>query len=172
MVRQQRTIETSFTYEGTGLHTGKRVRTVFNPAPPGTGIIFRRVDLDPVVEIRAIAKNIPDSDPIRNTTIASNGALIHTVEHILAAASGLQVDNLLIDIDADEAPEPRDGSCSQLVELIGKAGITEQGAPMRPLKITTPVSWEHDDVELIALPHDGFRVSFTCLLYTSDAADE
>jgi len=160
-VRQQRTIERSFAYEGIGLHTGKKVRTVFKPASPDTGIVFRRVDLDVPVDIRAIAGNIPDGDPVRNTTIASGDAKIHTVEHILAAVSGLQVDNLVIEIDADEPPEPRDGSCMQLVALIREAGITVQGAPIRPLKITTPVVWEEDGVELIAVPHDRFKVSFT-----------
>jgi len=83
------------------------------------------------------------------------------VEHLLAAVSGLQIDNLLIEIDADEPPEPRDGSCLELVEAFKKAEIVNQGVPVRPLKITTPVTYYRDGVQLMALPYDGFRVSFT-----------
>jgi UDP-3-O-[3-hydroxymyristoyl] N-acetylglucosamine deacetylase/3-hydroxyacyl-[acyl-carrier-protein] dehydratase len=161
VVRQQRTIKNQFTFEGIGIHTGARVRTVFKPAPAGAGIVFRRVDLDPVVEIPANAEYIDPGEVKRNTTLASGGAQIHTVEHILAAASGMQVDNLIIDIDADEPPEPADGSVTELVESIKEAGIENQGVPIKYLKITTPITYYRDDVELMALPYDGFRVSYT-----------
>jgi UDP-3-O-[3-hydroxymyristoyl] N-acetylglucosamine deacetylase/3-hydroxyacyl-[acyl-carrier-protein] dehydratase len=161
VVRQQRTIKTGFVFEGTGLHTGERVRTVFHPAPAGTGIVFRRVDLDPHVEIPARAEFIHSGEVKRNTTLSVDGVQIHTVEHLLAAASGMQVDNLLIEIDADEPPEPADGSCLELVEAIKAAGIENQGIPIRPLKITSPVTYYRNGVQLLALPYDGFRVSFT-----------
>jgi UDP-3-O-[3-hydroxymyristoyl] N-acetylglucosamine deacetylase/3-hydroxyacyl-[acyl-carrier-protein] dehydratase len=161
VVRQQRTIKKQFIFEGIGIHTGVKVRTVFKPAPVGTGIIFRRVDLDPVVEIPAKAEFIDPGEVKRNTTLSRDGAQIHTVEHILAAASGMQVDNLVIDIDADEPPEPADGSVLELVESIKAAGLENQGVPVKYLKITTPVSFYKDDAELIALPYDGFRVSYT-----------
>ncbi len=161
VVRQQRTIKNQFIFEGIGIHTGAKVRTVFKPAPAGTGIIFRRVDLDPVVEIPAKAEFIDPGEVRRNTTLARDGAQIHTVEHILAAASGMQIDNLVIDIDADEPPEPADGSVLELVESIKAAGIENQGVPVKYLKITTPVSFYKDDVELLALPYEGFRVSYT-----------
>ena len=161
MVRQQRTIKNQFTFEGIGIHTGAKVRTVFKPAPAGTGILFRRVDLDPVVEIPAKAEFIDPGEVKRNTTLARDGTQIHTVEHILAAASGMHVDNLIIDIDADEPPEPADGSVLELVESIKTAGVENQGVPVKYLKITTPISYYKDDVELLALPYDGFRVSYT-----------
>jgi UDP-3-O-[3-hydroxymyristoyl] N-acetylglucosamine deacetylase/3-hydroxyacyl-[acyl-carrier-protein] dehydratase len=134
---------------------------VFNPAPAGTGIVFRRVDLDPVVEIPARAEFIDPGEVRRNTTLTRDGAQIHTVEHILAAASGMHIDNLLIDIDADEPPEAADGSVIELVEMIKSSGIENQGVPARTLKITSPISYYKDDVELMAVPYDGFRVSFT-----------
>ena len=161
VVRQQRTIKKQFSFEGIGIHTGAKVRTVFKPAPAGAGIVFRRIDLDPVVEIPARAEYIDPGEVKRNTTLTRDGAQIHTVEHILAAAAGMQVDNLIIDIDADEPPEPVDGSVMELVESIKAAGIENQGVPIKYLKITTPVSYYKDDVELVALPYDGFRVSYT-----------
>lgn len=161
VVRQQRTIKNQFSFDGIGIHTGARVHTVFKPAPVGSGILFRRIDLDPVVEIPARAENIDPGEVKRNTTLSRDGAQIHTVEHILAAVSGMQVDNLIIDIDADEPPEPADGSVIELVEAIKAAGIENQGVPIKYLKITKPVSYYKDDVELIALPYDGFRVSYT-----------
>ena len=161
VVRQQRTIKNQFSFDGIGIHTGAKVHTVFKPAPAGSGILFRRIDLDPVVEIPARAEYIDPGEVKRNTTLSRDGAQIHTVEHILAAASGMQVDNLIIDIDADEPPEPADGSVMELVEAIKAAGIENQGVPIKYLKITKPVSYYKDDVELIALPYDGFRVSYT-----------
>jgi UDP-3-O-[3-hydroxymyristoyl] N-acetylglucosamine deacetylase / 3-hydroxyacyl-[acyl-carrier-protein] dehydratase len=161
VVRQQRTIKGSFTYEGTGLHTGKPVRTVFHPAPAFTGIRFRRIDLSPPVEIPASVDFISEGEIRRNTTLVNDGVLIHTVEHILAAASGLQIDNMFVDIDSDEPPEPRDGSCAPFVEALQKVGIENQGIPGRFLKITQPIFSGGDGVELYALPYKGFKVSFT-----------
>jgi UDP-3-O-[3-hydroxymyristoyl] N-acetylglucosamine deacetylase/3-hydroxyacyl-[acyl-carrier-protein] dehydratase len=161
MVRQQRTIKNTFTYEGTGLHTGKKVRTVFHPAPPFTGIRFRRVDLAPPVEIPANVHFIHDGEIRRNTTLVNNGVVIHTVEHILAAASGLQIDNMIIDIDSDEPPEPRDGSCAPFVEALQKVGCENQGVPARFLRIMAPVTYSNDGIELYALPYNGFKVTFT-----------
>jgi UDP-3-O-acyl N-acetylglucosamine deacetylase len=162
VVRQQRTIKGSFTYEGTGLHTGKSVRTVFYPAPPFAGIRFRRVDLSPAVEIPSNVDFISEGEIRRNTTLVNNGVLVHTVEHILAAASGLQIDNMIVDIDSDEPPEPRDGSCAPFVDALQKVGIENQGIPARFLKIKTPVAFSGGEgIELYALPYDGFKVSFT-----------
>jgi UDP-3-O-[3-hydroxymyristoyl] N-acetylglucosamine deacetylase/3-hydroxyacyl-[acyl-carrier-protein] dehydratase len=161
VVRQQKTIENSVSYKGTGLHTGKSVSIVFRAAPPNTGVVFRRVDLDPVVEIPATVENIYSGKNIRNTTITRNGHQIHTVEHLLATVNGLQIDNLIIELDADEPPEPPDGSCKELVEILDEAGYRNQGVPVKPFKISRPVSMKKDAVELIALPGKGFRISFT-----------
>jgi UDP-3-O-[3-hydroxymyristoyl] N-acetylglucosamine deacetylase/3-hydroxyacyl-[acyl-carrier-protein] dehydratase len=161
VVRQQRTIKESFAFEGIGLHTGKTVKTVFHPSGPDTGIVFRRIDLDPPVDIPANAKYINEAEVKRNTTITSNGAVIHTVEHILAVLSGLQIDNLVIEIDADEPPEPKDGSCALFVEAFQRVGYVNQGVPARYFKITSPLNFTEDGVQLVAVPYDGFKVSFT-----------
>jgi UDP-3-O-[3-hydroxymyristoyl] N-acetylglucosamine deacetylase/3-hydroxyacyl-[acyl-carrier-protein] dehydratase len=161
VVRQQRTIRNTFTYEGTGLHTGKKVRTVFRPAPPFTGIKFRRLDLAAPIEIPANIHFVHEGEVRRNTTLVNDGAVIHTVEHILAAASGLQIDNMIVEIDSDEPPEPRDGSCAPFVEGLQKVGFENQGVPVRFLRITKPVTFSGDGVELYALPYNGFKVTFT-----------
>lgn len=161
VVRQQKTIRNSVSYQGTGLHTGKSVSIVFKEAPPNTGVIFRRVDLDPVVEIPATVEHIYSGKNIRNTTITRDGHEIHTVEHLLATISGLQIDNLIVDLDADEPPEPADGSCKEIVELLDEAGYRNQGVPVKPFRISGPVAMKKDEVELIALPGKGFRISFT-----------
>ena len=161
LIRQQRTINDAVKIEGVGLHTGKNVRTLFKPAPPETGIIFRRVDIDPVVEIPASTDFVDEKEIKRNTTLTLNGAVIHTVEHILAAVSGLQLDNLIIEINADEPPEPEDGSCAQFVESLRKVGFKNQGVPAHIFKIKNQLSLYEDDVELVALPYDGLRISFT-----------
>lgn len=161
VVRQQKTIRNSVSYQGTGLHTGKSVSILFKEAPPNTGVIFRRVDLDPVVEIPATVEHIYSGRNIRNTTITRDGHQIHTVEHLLATISGLQIDNLIIELDADEPPEPPDGSCKEIVELLDEAGYRNQGVPVKPFIISKPVVMEKDQVELIALPARGFRISFT-----------
>ena len=95
MVRQQRTIKKSFKYDGIGLHTGKQVKTEVKPAPLDNGIVFKRIDLDPPVEIPANVDNIHQEEIRRNTTITKDGVDIHTVEHFLATAAGLHVDNLM-----------------------------------------------------------------------------
>ncbi|MBN2071339.1 MAG: bifunctional UDP-3-O-[3-hydroxymyristoyl] N-acetylglucosamine deacetylase/3-hydroxyacyl-ACP dehydratase [Candidatus Krumholzibacteriota bacterium] len=161
MIRNQKTIKKAFEYIGTGLHTGKSVKTRFLPSPPGSGIVFRRVDLDPVVEIPATAEYIDLREVKRNTTIVNGDAVIHTVEHFLAAVAGLQIDNLVVEIDAEEPPEPKDGSVASLVEKFLATGIEEQEEAVRYFKIDTPVAYQRDDAELIALPYDGLRISFT-----------
>jgi len=161
MVRQQKTIEKEFRYEGVGLHTGKYVKTLFRPAPPNTGIVFRRVDLDTPVDVPAIIEYINKNEIKRNTTLTKDGVTIHTVEHVLAVASGLQVDNLIVEIDSDEPPEPEDGSVLALVEKFKEAGIKNQGVPAKFCKINSSVSYSNNGVEIVALPYDGFKVTFT-----------
>jgi UDP-3-O-[3-hydroxymyristoyl] N-acetylglucosamine deacetylase/3-hydroxyacyl-[acyl-carrier-protein] dehydratase len=161
VVRQQRTIEKPFSYNGIGLHTVKKVSTKFKPAPVDNGIVFRRIDLDPHVDIPADVDHIHEEEIRRNTTLTKDGVDIHTVEHLLATASGLHVDNLLVEIDADEPPEPKDGSCLSLVEAFNRVGFENQGVPARVFKVTSPIAHAEDEIELVALPHDGFRISFT-----------
>lgn len=161
VVRQQRTIKEKTTFEGTGLHTGKKVKMICRPAPPNSGIIFRRTDLDPEIEIPVNADSIHGEEILRKTTLIRDGALVHTVEHILAAVSGLQLDNLIIEVDSEEPPEPRDGSCAPFVEVLRKVGFESQGVPVQFLQITSPIVYRDDGVELLAIPYDGFKVSFT-----------
>ncbi len=161
VIRQQKTIKKSVAYEGVGLHTGQTVKMVFKPAAPDTGVVFRRVDLEPVVEIPAKAEFIYSGRNIRNTTLTKNGHKIHTVEHVLASISGLQIDNLIVELDADEPPEPHDGSCAEIVKLFDSVGYENQSLPVRSFKIKEPLSYKNGDVELIALPYEGFRISFT-----------
>ena len=161
MVRQQRTIRKPFKYDGIGLHTGRDVHTEIKPAPADHGIVFRRIDLDPPVDVPANVDHIHDEEIRRNTTITKDGVDIHTVEHVMATAAGLQVDNLIVELDADEPPEPKDGSCLPMVRAFKSVGFENQGVPARSFKVTSPIAHAEDDIELIALPHDGFKISFT-----------
>ncbi|MFQ5599520.1 MAG: bifunctional UDP-3-O-[3-hydroxymyristoyl] N-acetylglucosamine deacetylase/3-hydroxyacyl-ACP dehydratase [Candidatus Krumholzibacteriia bacterium] len=149
MTRRQATIGRACSVEGIGLHTGTRTRMTFKPAPEGTGIVFRRVDRDPPVDIPARIEFAPAQTEVpRNTTLERDGVQIHTVEHVLAAVSGLGIDNLIIEIDASEPGEPVDGSCMPLVESLREARLVRQAAPRQTFELT-------------AVPYDGFRVSFT-----------
>ncbi len=162
MVRQQRTISREFRLEGRGLHTGNGVHITFKPAPPGSGVKFVRVDLDPPVEIPANVSSIPESaEARRNTTIGSGEAAIHTVEHILATCYALGVDNLTIEIDSNEPPEPETGNYSDYVKAFREVGLENQGHPVSLFRVARAITWRSGDVELIALPAETFRVSFT-----------
>ncbi len=162
MIRQQRTLAQEFTYEGIGLHTGNSVTMRFIPAPVNSGIIFRRIDQDPPVEIAATVENsLEHSEEFRNTTLAKGSLKIHTVEHVLATLSGLHLDNCVIELDSNEPAEPTNGSCEDYVAHIQRAGIIGQGAPVRYFEVTQPISLVENDIELMVVPYDGFRISFT-----------
>ena len=134
----------------------------FKPAPEGTGIVFRRVDQDPPVEIPAHVDFVPKSmDVPRNTTLERDGVCIHTVEHVLAAVAGLGIDNVYIELDTDEPGEPSDGSCRPFVDVLREAGKTKQSAPRRVLELKEALSFQDGDIEITAVPYDGLRVSFT-----------
>jgi UDP-3-O-[3-hydroxymyristoyl] N-acetylglucosamine deacetylase/3-hydroxyacyl-[acyl-carrier-protein] dehydratase len=134
----------------------------FLPAPENTGVVFRRVDVDPPVDIPARVEFTPEiSDVPRNTTLEKQGVRIHTVEHVLAAVSGLGIDNLVIEIDKDEPGEPSDGSCVPFVEILRDAGVVRQHAPRAVFEVRDPVTLRDGAVELTAVPYDGFRISFT-----------
>ena len=118
MIRQQKTISKEFTLQGNGLHTGNATQIRFKPAPPNSGIKFIRVDLDPPVEIPAVVTSIPEkADSFRNTSISEGASATHTVEHILAMCYGLQVDNLTIEINGNEPPEPPEGNYTEFIRL-------------------------------------------------------
>jgi UDP-3-O-[3-hydroxymyristoyl] N-acetylglucosamine deacetylase/3-hydroxyacyl-[acyl-carrier-protein] dehydratase len=158
----QRTIGRTVSYEGVGLHTGKRCHVEFRPAPPGSGVRFVRLDLPGKPEIPVAPRYArADTDQMRRTILKNGDAEVHTVEHILAAVAGLEIDNLVIALDAQEPPEPQDGSARPYVALFQSAGLVEQPAPRRYFRVKEPVRFEENGVILVALPHDGLRVTFT-----------
>ena len=155
---RQRTLARTVSTTGVGLHSGEDVHLELGPAPPGTGIVFRRRDLDPVVEIPALEQYVGDTT--LSTSLVMDGHRVSTVEHLLAAMAGMGVDNATIDVNAPEIPI-MDGSAGPFVGLIQAAGITVQDAPKRFLRVKRKVTVEDDDKVASFLPFDGFKVSFT-----------
>ncbi len=162
MIRQQRTIGKEFSIEGTGLHTGEEVVLTFKPAPVNTGVRFVHEHDGKRVEIPADMTSVAlDNLTPRNTTIHNGDTAIHTVEHLLGACYGLQVDNLLIEISGNEPPVPKSGSYESYVQAFNKVGYVNQGAPAEVFKVDRTISHEEGDIEIYATPSDTFRVSFT-----------
>ncbi|MEE9269340.1 MAG: bifunctional UDP-3-O-[3-hydroxymyristoyl] N-acetylglucosamine deacetylase/3-hydroxyacyl-ACP dehydratase [Candidatus Krumholzibacteria bacterium] len=162
MTRQQRTIEREFSIEGLGLHTGEHVALTLKPAPVNSGIRFvherdgKRVEIPAVITSVALDKLTP-----RNTTIRNGDAAIYTVEHLLAACYGLHVDNLLIEISANEPPVPKSGSYESYVQAFKRAGFVSQDAPVNLFEVDHLITHQEDGIEIYATPSDTFRVSFT-----------
>ncbi len=146
---------------GVGLHSGQRVELTLRPAPPDTGIVFRRVDLPQPVEIPITATAVTDTRLA--STISNGGAKVFTVEHLMSACAGLGLDNLCIDITAEEVPI-LDGSASSFVFLLQSAGIVEQNAPKRFIRVLKAVEvreGEGANVKWARLePHHGYKLSF------------
>ncbi|MEX2524690.1 MAG: UDP-3-O-acyl-N-acetylglucosamine deacetylase [Gammaproteobacteria bacterium] len=155
---KQRTLKNVIRATGVGLHTGKKIYLTLRPAPANNGIIFRRVDLDPVVEIPACPDNVGDTT--LSTTLIQDGVRISTVEHLLSALAGFGIDNAYIDLSADEVPI-MDGSAGPFVFLIQSAGIIEQNKPKQFLRIKQQVVMEEGDKWARFDPFDGFKVGFT-----------
>jgi UDP-3-O-[3-hydroxymyristoyl] N-acetylglucosamine deacetylase len=155
---RQRTLRNSIKATGVGLHTGEKVYLTLNPAPVDTGIVFRRVDLNPVVEIPARAENVGDTT--LSTSLVACDERVSTVEHLLSAMAGLGIDNSYIDVSAPEVPI-MDGSAGPFIFLIQSAGIEEQSAAKQFIRIKRPVTIEDGDKVATFLPFDGFKVSFT-----------
>ncbi|OGT21316.1 MAG: UDP-3-O-[3-hydroxymyristoyl] N-acetylglucosamine deacetylase [Gammaproteobacteria bacterium RBG_16_57_12] len=154
---KQRTLKNSIRATGVGLHTGEKVYLTLRPAPVDAGIIFRRVDLDPPVEIRAKAENVGDTR--LSTTLANADARVSTVEHLLSALAGLGIDNAYIDLSAPEVPI-MDGSAGPFVFLIQSAGIEEQNAPKKFIRIKKTVMLDEGNKWGRFDPFEGFKVSF------------
>jgi len=154
---KQRTLKNVIRAKGVGLHTGKKVYLTLRPAPANTGIIFSRVDLEPVVQIPARAEHIGDTRLA--TTLAKDGVRISTVEHLLSAMAGLGIDNAYVDVSAPEMPS-MDGSAGPFVFLIQSAGIEEQNAPKRFIRILREMAVSDGDKIAKFEPFDGFKVSF------------
>jgi len=146
---------------GVGLHSGQRVELTLRPAQPDTGIVFRRVDLPQPVDIPITATAVTDTRLA--STISNGGAKVFTVEHLMSACAGLGIDNLYIDITAEEVPI-LDGSASSFVFLLQSAGIVEQNAPKRFIRVLKSVEvreGEGANVKWARLdPHHGYKLSF------------
>ncbi len=155
---KQRTLKNAIRATGVGLHTAQKVYLTLLPAPVDTGIVFRRVDLDPAVEIPAKAENVGDTT--LSTTLMHGDVRVSTVEHLLSAMAGLGIDNAIVEVSAPEVPI-MDGSAGPFVFLIQSAGIIEQEAPKKFIRIKKPVTVETGDKLASFLPFDGFKVSFS-----------
>jgi UDP-3-O-[3-hydroxymyristoyl] N-acetylglucosamine deacetylase len=154
----QRTVRHLINATGITLHTGDRAVVTLRPAPINTGIIFRRVDLDPAVEIPARTHFVGDTT--LSTTLCKDGVRVSTVEHLLSAMAGLGIDNAYVDVTASEIPI-MDGSAGPFVFLIQSAGIEEQKAPKRFIRIKRKMCVRDGDKWASLEPFEGFKVSFT-----------
>jgi len=141
---------------GIGLHSGEEVYLTIKPAAVDTGIVFKRVDLDPIVELLAITENVGDTR--LSTSLGSGAAKVSTVEHLLSAMAGLGIDNAIVELTAPEVPI-MDGSASPFVFLLQSAGIKEQDAPKKFIRIKKHVRVEDDDKWAVLEPFEGFKVS-------------
>jgi UDP-3-O-[3-hydroxymyristoyl] N-acetylglucosamine deacetylase len=155
---KQRTLKNCIKATGVGLHSGKKVLVALRPAPAHSGIVFRRVDVTPAVEIPARVENVGDTR--LSTSLARGEVRIATVEHLLSAFAGLGIDNAYVDVSAPEVPI-MDGSAGPFVFLIQSAGIEEQSAPKQFVRIKRPVAVEDGDKWARLEPFDGFKVSFS-----------
>jgi UDP-3-O-[3-hydroxymyristoyl] N-acetylglucosamine deacetylase len=157
---KQRTLKNVIRATGIGLHTGEKVYLTLKPAPVDTGIVFNRVDLDPVVQIPAMAENVGDTT--LSSTLTKGDVRISTVEHLMSAMSGLGIDNAYVDLSAPEVPI-MDGSAGPFVFLIQSAGVEEQSAPKKYIRITKELTLTQDDKKVSLKPFNGFKVSYTLL---------
>ena len=157
----QRTLKTLTKAVGVGLHSGQRVELTLRPAAPDTGIVFRRVDLPEPVDIPVKAESVTDTRLA--STISAGQAKVHTVEHLMSACAGLGIDNLYVDITAEEVPI-LDGSASSFVFLLQSAGVVEQKAPKRFIRVLKPVQvteGEGQNIKCARLePYHGYKLSF------------
>jgi UDP-3-O-[3-hydroxymyristoyl] N-acetylglucosamine deacetylase len=155
---RQRTVKRAIKSTGVGLHTGRKVVMTLRPAQADTGIVFRRIDLDRPVDIRAEARAVTDTRLC--SALEGGGAKVATVEHLMSALAGLGIDNLYVDLSGPEVPI-MDGSAGPFVFLLQSAGIEEQRAPKRFFRIRRPVEVRDGDKWARFEPYDGFKVSFS-----------
>ena len=159
--RPQRTIRKAIAIEGVGLHTGEKGVMRFLPAPVDHGVRFVRTDLAGKPEVRVRPENAHfDPDAGRRTILQQDGVQVHTMEHVLAAVAGLGVDNLVIETSTMEVPEGHDGSAGPIAAAMLEAGLQDQDKPTHHIKVSKPVRWAENGVELTAVPYSGYRISF------------
>lgn len=157
MIRQ-RTLKIPIRATGIGLHTGIKIDLTLRPAPIDAGIIFRRVDMDPPMEIKASSDNVGDTS--LSTTLVVDGVKVSTVEHLLSAMAGLGIDNAYVDVTAQEVPI-MDGSAGPFVFLVQSAGIVEQHAAKKFIRIKKSIEVKEGNKWARFDPFDGFKVGFT-----------
>jgi UDP-3-O-[3-hydroxymyristoyl] N-acetylglucosamine deacetylase len=157
MIRQ-RTLKNLVKATGIGLHTGKKVLLTLRPAAPNTGIVFRRIDLSPAKDIKADPFLVVDTR--LSSCLEFDGAKVQTVEHLMSALCGLGIDNVYVDLNAPEVPI-MDGSASPFVFLIQSAGIEEQSAPKKFIRIKEDIRVEDGDKWVLFSPYNGFKIDFS-----------
>lgn len=157
-VLHQQTLRQPASFSGIGLHSGNRVNMTFLPAAAGTGIRFRRMDLEGRPEIEARVENVSETN--RSTTLSKGNAKIHTVEHVLAAFAGLGVDNAIVDLDANEPPVG-DGSSREYVKMIQTAGLVPQGQARETYHVKEAIELQMGESVLSIFPHDCLKISCT-----------
>jgi len=155
---KQQTIEREVSLKGKSLHTGQDVTLTLRPGAPDTGIVFRRIDLFGKPEVRPVSDMVTEVE--RKTTVASDHIKLHTIEHILSALTGMGVDNAIVEMDASEPPIV-DGSARPFTTLVRQAGIVTQDKSAEIFTLTAPITINEGSRSIVALPHDGFRVTCT-----------
>jgi len=155
---KQRTLKSLIRASGVGLHTGQKVRMTLRPAPADSGVVFRRIDLEPPLDIPARADLVGETK--LSSCLVREGVKIYTVEHLMSALSGLGIDNVFVDLDAPELPI-MDGSASPFVLLLQQAGLEEQAAPKRFLRVKRTVEVREGDKWARLEPYAGFKLSFS-----------
>src|SRR6188474_3489329 len=155
---RQRTLKNTIRATGVGLHSGKKVLMVLRPAPVDTGVVFRRTDLDEPVDIRAYAENVGDT--MLGTTLIRDNVRVSTIEHLLSAFAGLGLDNAYVDLSAEEVPI-MDGSAGPFVFLLQSAGIEEQKAPKKFMRVLESVEVREGDKWVRFDPHNGFKLELS-----------
>ena len=155
---KQRTLKNPIHATGVGLHSGVKVEMTLRPAAPNTGIVFRRMDLNPAADLKADPYLVTDTRLC--SALESGAAKVATVEHLMSAFAGLGIDNALVDLTGPEVPI-MDGSSAPFVFLLQSAGIEEQDAPKQYVRITRPIEVHEDDKWVRFTPHNGFKIEFT-----------
>lgn len=164
---KQRTLKSLIRASGVGLHSGVKVNMAMRPAAPDTGIVFRRVDLDPVVDLPASALMVGDTRMC--SCLERDGVKVGTIEHLMSAFSGLGIDNAFVDLDAAELPI-LDGSASPFVFLIQSAGIEEQPVAKKFIRVKRPIEVRESDKWARFEPYEGFRLNFS-IVFNHPAID-
>lgn len=159
MLEQQQTIAKAVSISGIGLHTGNYTTVIFKPAPANHGIIFIRTDIPEKTPIKADIEHV--TDIARGTTLSANGASIHTVEHVLSALYGLQIDNVLVEVAGNEPPV-MDGSSLEFVKVLKEAGIVQQDTPREYIEIDRTIIHreEENGIDIVIVPSEIFRVTY------------